>query len=39
MKKIEAFIQPFTLPRVLQALHQIEGLPGLVVIRTGERHG
>lgn len=31
MKKIEAYIQPFTLSRVLRALHGIEGLPGLIV--------
>ncbi len=31
MKKIEAFIQPFMLDRVVRALQKIEGLSGLVV--------
>ncbi len=31
MKKIEAFIQPFMLDRVVRALQQIEGLPGVIV--------
>lgn len=31
MKKIEAFIQPFMLDRVVSALQMIEGLPGLIV--------
>ncbi len=31
MKKIEAFIQPFMLDRVVRALQKIEGLPGVVV--------
>lgn len=31
MKKIEAFIQPFMLDRVVRALQKIDGLPGMVV--------
>lgn len=31
MKKIEAFIQPFMLDRVLRALQRIDGLPGVIV--------
>ncbi len=31
MKKIEAFVQPFMLDRVVQALQRIEGLPGVVL--------
>lgn len=31
MKKIEAFIQPFMLDRVVRALQKIEGLSGMVV--------
>lgn len=31
MKEIKAFIQPFMLPQVLDALRAIEGLPGLTM--------
>lgn len=31
MKEIKAIIQPFMLSRVLHALHEIEGLPGVSV--------
>ena len=31
MKKIEAFIQPFRLDRVIEALQEIDGLPGVIV--------
>jgi nitrogen regulatory protein P-II 1 len=31
MKKIEAFIQPFMIDRVVRALQRIDGLPGLVI--------
>ena len=31
MKEIKAIIQPFLLDRVLDALHEIEGLPGVTV--------
>lgn len=31
MKKIETFIQPFMLDRVVRALQKIEGLPGVIV--------
>ena len=31
MKEIKAIIQPFRLDRVLDALHEIEGLPGVIV--------
>lgn len=31
MKEIKAIIQPFLLDRVLDALHDIEGLPGVTV--------
>lgn len=31
MKEIKAIIQPFMLHRVLDALHRIEGLPGITV--------
>lgn len=31
MKKIEAFIQPFMIDRVVRALQRIEGLPGVVI--------
>jgi nitrogen regulatory protein P-II 1 len=31
MKKIEAFIQPFMLDRVMRALQKIDGLPGIVI--------
>jgi len=36
MKKIEAFIQPFMMPVVLDALRRIEGVTG---ITTSEVHG
>lgn len=36
MKKIEAIIQPFMMPPVLDALHAIEGLSG---VTTSEVHG
>lgn len=31
MKEIKAIIQPFMLPRIVEALREIEGLPGLTV--------
>lgn len=31
MKEIKAIIQPFLLDRVMDALHDIEGLPGVTV--------
>src|SRR5215211_856300 len=31
MKEIKAIIRPFLLDRVLDALHDIEGLPGVIV--------
>ncbi|MEO7714852.1 MAG: P-II family nitrogen regulator [Capsulimonas sp.] len=31
MKEIKAVIQPFMLDRVLDALHEIEGLPGVTI--------
>jgi nitrogen regulatory protein P-II 1 len=31
MKEIKAIIRPFLLDRVLEALHDIEGLPGVIV--------
>jgi len=31
MKEIKAVIQPFMLDRVLDALHDIEGLPGITI--------
>ena len=31
MKEIKAIIQPFRLDNVLDALHRIEGLPGVIV--------
>lgn len=31
MKEIKAIIQPFMLHRVLDALHEIEGLPGVTI--------
>jgi nitrogen regulatory protein P-II 1 len=31
MKEIKAIIRPFLLDRVLNALHEIEGLPGAIV--------
>ena len=31
MKEIKAVIQPFMLDKVLDALHQVEGLPGCIV--------
>ena len=31
MKEIKAIIQPFALARVLDALHSIEGLPGITL--------
>ena len=31
MKEIKAIIQPFLTDRVLDALHEIEGLPGVIV--------
>lgn len=31
MKEIKAIIQPFLLDRVLDALHEIEGLPGITI--------
>lgn len=34
MKEIKAIIQPFMLDEVLQALHEIEGLPGVTVSET-----
>lgn len=36
MKEIKAIIQPFLLPKVVEALKRIEGLPGLTV---SEVHG
>lgn len=34
MKEIKAIIQPFMLDAVLDALHQIEGLPGVTISET-----
>lgn len=34
MKEIKAIIQPFMLDTVLDALHEIEGLPGVTVSET-----
>ena len=31
MKEIKAIIQPFLLEKVLAALHEIEGLPGVII--------
>ncbi len=31
MKEIKAIIQPFMLTKVVEALHQIEGLPGVTI--------
>lgn len=31
MKEIKAIIQPFRLEQVLAALHEIEGLPGVII--------
>ena len=31
MKEIKAIIQPFLLDRVLDALHEVEGLPGVTI--------
>lgn len=31
MKEIKAIIQPFLLEKVLVALHEIEGLPGVII--------
>lgn len=31
MKEIKAIIQPFMLTKVIEALHQIEGLPGVTI--------
>ena len=34
MKEIKAIIQPFMLDAVLDALHEIEGLPGITISET-----
>lgn len=42
MKEIKAIIQPFMLDRVLDALHEIQGLPGVTVSEAravGLEHG
>ena len=38
MKEIKAIIQPFMLDKVLDALHQLAGIPGCIVSRV-ETHG
>ena len=43
MKEVKAIIQPFMLDAVLDALHEIEGLPGIIVsearaINVGQGH-
>ena len=38
MKEIKAIIQPFMLDKVLDALHEVAGIPGCVVSRV-ETHG